>query len=68
MEIDEELAREIAEEIILSQTEDVEFLSVWEMTSDRPEVNDYTDEELEDLVTAVDDLCGRAEVTVSFRD
>ncbi len=67
---DSEIKR-IAEDIILSHADDIEYLSITEMTSDMlAEVgwlSDSTDEE-EAIWHRVDDMIGKAKITVTFED
>jgi hypothetical protein len=68
--VDKQLVREIAHHIIMSQTEDIEYLSVWEIAEDRVlnENPDLTVEELAEIVNQVDATIGKAEITITFKD
>jgi hypothetical protein len=69
------LLKDLAEQIILSHTEDIEYLSVWEMTADHFDFNDddlkaawqkLSHEQQEELIQKVDKYVSQAEVTVRF--
>jgi hypothetical protein len=64
--------KELAEYILMSQVEDVEFLTVWEIMDDQmqddPEYKKLTDEEQHQLALKIDKLCRSAEVTITFED
>lgn len=64
--VDEELAREIATETLLSQTMDIEYIIVQQMVDSRPEVVDYSEEEFEAIADAVSNLVRWARVEVVF--
>jgi hypothetical protein len=70
MEISDNLVKEIAEYIILEHATDVEFLSVWEITEDRVNNEDFVLSmvEIEDIVKLVDQKIRKAEVTITFKD
>lgn len=63
--------KSIAEDIILSHTENIEYLSIAEMTSDKLEAAEWpieTSEEEEDVWHRVDQMISKAIVTVTFRE
>ncbi len=69
------LAKDLAEYILLGQVEDVEYLTVWEITSDhftfgedqeKKAWEDLTDEEQEAFIKKVDSYISKATVTITF--
>lgn len=64
--------RAIAERILLSHIEDIEFLSVPEMTDDAlqdsDEWNALTNEQQYRVYREVDEILGNAVITVEFRE
>jgi hypothetical protein len=63
--------RRIAENIIISHTEDIEYLTVAEMTSGQLEAAEWpieSDEELDEIYHRVDAMIEKARVTVKFED
>ena len=64
--ISKEELKSIASDIILSHTEDIEFLTVWEMTEDRLPFEELDMEDMEKTVNRVDELIRKARVTVTF--
>jgi hypothetical protein len=70
-DVSDEMIKEIAQYIIVSHTEDIEYLTVAEMTDDRLDLNPADDEiydEREKLWRRVDKMMGKATVTVEFED
>jgi hypothetical protein len=69
VEIPDSEIKRIAEDIILSHAEDIEYLSITEMTSDKLEAAEWpieTSEEEEAIWHRVDKMISKAVVTVSF--
>ncbi len=67
---DSEIKR-IAEDIILSHADDIEYLSITEMTSDMVQDAGWVIESLDEEETIwhrVDDMIGKAKITVTFED
>lgn len=63
--------RRIAEDIILSHTEDIEYLSITEMSSDMLEAAEWpieSNEELEEIYHRVDAWISKAKITITFED
>lgn len=69
-ELDSNALTTLAEHIVLSHTEDIEFLSVWEMMDDRFRDNEaykkLTDRQQHELALRVDNIIRSAIVTVTF--
>jgi hypothetical protein len=59
-------AKDAARRIILSHTDDVEFLTISEMTQDEAEDESLTDAQHDQLCSEIADLIGKASVTVTF--
>lgn len=63
------IARQVAEHIILSHTEDIEWLSICEMSSDLLAEKGYllaSDKDCEEFFHNVDAWISKAKVTVEF--
>jgi hypothetical protein len=66
--MDNQKLRKLAELIVLSHTEDIEFLTTWEMMwtefEDEPGFKDLSHEQLDELHRKLDDMVRSAKVTV----
>jgi hypothetical protein len=62
----DQLIKDLARYIILEHTEDIEFLSVWEMVESQLDDRNPDDDELEAIVRQVDTMIGKAKITVEF--
>lgn len=69
------LLKDLAEQIILSHTEDIEYLSICEMTADHFDFNDddlkaawqkLSHEQQQELIGKVDKYISQAVVTITF--
>jgi hypothetical protein len=68
--LSDEKLKQLAEYILLGETEDVEFLSVWEIMddqlSDNQDYQNLSQEEQHELALKIDRLIRSAVVTVQF--
>ena len=62
--------REIAHRILMSHVEDIEWLSIYEITQNNLESRDiaFTDDELEEIVHQVDAWLNKAEINIVFKE
>jgi hypothetical protein len=72
VEIDEGTVKLIATNILISQVDYTEFLSVVEMTDnffyDEDRFYQMSNDERDELYRRVDDMIGRAQITVTFQE